>query len=140
MALHGHESFAAAWTKLLEKMNYTKTEINRLWKVRPFYRNAFICKPTVLVKLMDFMGQAMDIALSDKSIYNLLSIPTSYADWDVAVAQKVFKKNYYENFPFFFERLPAFLIHSLNISIYWHAEPTELALRRCGAITLNGHP
>ena len=73
-----------------------------------------------MVQLMNFMTQAIDVALTDRAINELLSNSSTYADWDVGVAQKIFKKNYYENFPFVLERLPVFLVYSLNASIYWY--------------------
>lgn len=57
---HG-PSFKTAWDALLLKLGYTIERIRQFDQAKPFYRNIFIAKPLVLLKLSKLMQNAMRI-------------------------------------------------------------------------------
>jgi hypothetical protein len=64
------------------------------------------------------MKKAIFIAENNIEIKNLLSKNSFYKEGSKEVSLKIFGTEYYQLFPFVFERLPSFFLHSLlNVSI-----------------------
>ena len=120
------KGYRLAWDALLGAMNYTHAEIRQHYEMKPFFRNVYIIKTSVLPGLVDFMRRAVAVARSDQHVASLLARDSHYKEGSVEVARRVFGTDYYQLHPFVFERLPAFYLHHLKARIC-HADKGECA-------------
>ena len=79
MYWHG-KPFKDAWTALLQALGYSLNVIRSLDEAKPFYRNIFIIRPAALVKLMELMVRAMDIAENNQQVKQLLQKDAKYKE------------------------------------------------------------
>jgi hypothetical protein len=63
------------------------------------------------------MNRAIDIAVSNEEIKNLLEKDANYKEGSSDVSMRIFGTPYYQLHPFIFERLPSFYLHSINANI-----------------------
>lgn len=113
---HGN-GFKIAWYGLLQAMGYSYNTIEALEDITPFFRNIFIIKAEVLIKLQNFMNKAINITMNDPYIELLMSADAEYEEGNPKVALNVFGTTYYQLHPFVFERLPSFFIHVNKLKI-----------------------
>lgn len=113
---HG-PTFKVAWDGLLTKMGYSIDTIRKFDQHKPFYRNIFIAKPRVLLKVSELMERAMRLVVEDKEVAKLFEIDAKYVGGKEDVARRVFGTPYYHLHPFIFERLPSFFLHSIGASV-----------------------
>ena len=110
-------------------MNFPEAIINESHHWRPFYRNSYMCKPAVLLKMISYMTSAMDIAETNSAVKALISQDSGYTMFKgqegLQVAQRIFGKDYYEYHPFIFERLPTFFSNYLNSTLLFIDEPLQ---------------
>lgn len=125
--LYWHKkAYKHAWDALLEAMNYTTGSIRKHYEMKPFFRNVYIIKTSVLPGLMAFMQAAITVARTDKKVAQFLARDSSYKEGNVEVSQRIFGTPYYQLHPFIFERLPAFYLHSINARMC-HTDKGECA-------------
>ena len=115
--VHGH-TFQLAWDNLLLSINITNQDIRKYDNIPPFFRNSFIAKPIHMKEYLSFVNEAMHQVLYNKTMTKLLQIDAQYDAIKVDIAQKIFKKDYYELYPFIFERLSNFWFYYKNLNIY----------------------
>lgn len=116
--LYFHKNtFKVAWDSILKELGYYEGEIRKYDDMKVFYRNIYIIKPNILKQLIVFMNKAIFIAKTNANIAQLLAQDSHYKEGSVEVARKVFGTDYYQLYPFVFERLPSFFLHSINASI-----------------------
>ena len=116
---HG-DHFMKIWNRLLGKMWIGADAMSRHKDMRGFYRNSFLCKPQIMMQLMELMNQAIDLTILDDEIANMMAINAGYGRAGSNLTQQIFSKPYYEFHPFIFERLPVLFVNHLGSSIYFH--------------------
>ena len=125
--LYWHKKgFKLAWDGILRAMNYSHQEVRQHYEMKPFFRNVYIIKTSVLPGLVDFMHRAIRVASSDQQVAALLAKDSNYKEGNVEVARRIFGTDYYQLHPFIFERLPSFYLHHIGASIC-HADKGECA-------------
>ena len=116
--LYWHKKgFKLAWDALLGAMNYSYPSIRQHYEMKPFFRNVYIIKPSVLEGLIKFMKTALLVAQQDKHVAALLAKDSHYKEGSADVSRRIFGTDYYQLHPFIFERLPAFYLHHAKASI-----------------------
>ena len=85
-------------------MGIGRAAINRHKNMRGFYRNSFLCNPAIMINLMKLMNQAIELSLLDDEISKMMSVNSGYGRPGSNVTQRIFGSNYYEYYPFIFER------------------------------------
>jgi hypothetical protein len=117
-AMYYHKNgFKEAWDYLLTAMNYTRQEIRSYDKIRTIYCNIFIIRPHILKQLTALMNTAIHIAETNSIVQSYLQQDSVYNWGTEGVALKVFGTKYYQLYPFIFERLPSFFLHSIKAKI-----------------------
>eukprot|EP00981_Chlorochromonas_danica_P014620 scaffold8452_cov185-Ochromonas_danica.AAC.2 len=111
------ENFRIAWDNLLLELGFNQSTIEQHYTMKAFYRNVFIIRPSVLVKLTLFMNKALQVAEKNPRIRNLLRHDAHYVLGSQRVARAVFGTPYYQLHPFIFERLPAFYLNAIGAKI-----------------------
>jgi hypothetical protein len=116
-AVHYHgKAFVKAWNNLLYHMGFPEPVVRQLDPILAFYRNAFVCRPAYMVELVALMSDAMNRVIFDPDLHALFAINSGYPGAR-EVAEKVFRKPYYELHPFVFERLVVFFVHALEARV-----------------------
>jgi hypothetical protein len=113
---HHRRSYRNAWDALLTEMNYSLHDIRTYDDIKAFHCNSYIIRPAVLLKLTEFMSRAIQVVLNNNKVKSLMSANSFYAG-NQSVAQKIFGTDYYQLYPFIFERLPVFYLYSSHVSI-----------------------
>ena len=110
-------------------MNFPEAIRNASHHWRPFYRNSYMCKPAVLLKMISYMTTAMDIAENNSAVKALLSQDSGHDSFKrqeiLPATQQAFGKDSYEYLPFILERLPIFFSNYLNCSMLFFDQPFE---------------
>ena len=115
---HTHE-FQMIWETTLQSIvGLSVDEIKSFDKIEVFFRNTFLISPKWFRLLIDFMSQSMHKVQSDKALTSLLKSDAHYAEGKLPVAQAIFHQDYYEWFPFVFERLPSFFFHYAGAKVF----------------------
>ncbi len=118
------------WTKLLNKLSYSSTTISKLSRKRIFARNSILIRPHALIKLMKFMNEAMMLSILNDDMRLQLKRDAHYKSMNKSVASHIFHTDqYYEFYPFIFERLPVFYSYAEHFSIYFHDKSNHINLR-----------
>lgn len=110
-------TFKEAWDGLLQALGYSNDIIRKYDEHKPFFRNVYVVRPSVLEGLVDFMIKAINMAQTDAKIIGLLSKDSHYKEGSEEVATRIFGTKYYQLYPFIFERLPSFYLHALGAKI-----------------------
>ena len=105
-------------------MGYDNVTIESQYQVRPFFRNSYMCRPHIMVKMIGYMNEAIDAALTS-DISQMLEQNAKYGSSKLKrkrkkAARKIFDKSYYEFHPFVFERLPVFYAYNMKYSIWFY--------------------
>jgi hypothetical protein len=117
--IKGHtKEFKFVWETFLHTYGYDYNRIEQLYHIEAFWRNTFLIKKIWLQKLILSMNKAMNIALYQHSINQLLHRHVLYNEQKKDIAKKIFQHENYAWFPFIFERLPCFFLHEQNAKIY----------------------
>jgi len=125
--LYWHKKgYKLAWDALLGAMNYSYPTIRKHYEMKPFFRNVYIIKTSVLSGLVAFMRTAMQIARDNTQVKELLSRDSNYKEGSAEVAKRIFGTPYYQLHPFLFERLPAFYLEVSGATVC-HADKGECA-------------
>ena len=106
----------------MKELGYSETQIAPLNHIQGYYRNSFLVRPHLMIKLIRHMNKAMDIALTNRNVSSDLSKNANYKN-GTEVAQRIFQKTYYELWPFVFERLPVFFFHLFEARVHYHDVP-----------------
>lgn len=104
-----------AWEALLSTLGYNNT-LTEAEEVCAFWRSSFLIRPKALQLLAPAMVKAMDI-VENTIVQTLFQVNASYVKGDPHVAMQIFGTSYYQMHPFIFERLPAFLLSKMNVSV-----------------------
>lgn len=113
---HG-QAFKDAWDGILIAMGFDEPQIRAFDAQKIFYRNVFIIRPHILQQLMQLMQRAIKFSLKRPELKELLSKRANYVLGKPDVAIRVFGTKYYQQYPFVFERLPAFFLYSMGAKI-----------------------
>jgi hypothetical protein len=114
---HG-DAYLQAWDALLTAMGYSERQIRSFDRTKVgFYRNIFIMKRAVFLRVSDLMQRAMAIATSDDHVHGLLRANAKYKEGQEDVARRIFGTSYYQLHPFIFERLPNFFVFIERFSL-----------------------
>lgn len=126
---HG-KKFTIVWTALLNKLSYSALQITKLSRKRIFARNSFLIRPHALIKLMKFMNEAMMLSILNDEVRLQLKRDAHYKSMNRSVASQIFHTDqYYEFYPFIFERLPVFYSYAEHFSIYFHDRSNHTSLQ-----------
>lgn len=137
-AVKGHtQEFQSVWDAVLQRVSgLTEPEVRKFDDIEVFFRNSFIISPKWFLRLIFFMQGAMTKVQADPGLMRLLSSDAHYAEGKQPVAQRVFQQDYYQWFPFVFERLPVFFAHHAGAKVFTtqrqvsHFENTEQGMDR----------
>ena len=122
-AIYYHSiNFKIAWDALLLEMGYNLNIINKFEQeyYNGFYRNAYIAKKDIYLKLESCMIKAMDIAQENEKVAQLIEVNAQYFNNDAEhkkIAKFNFGTDYYQLHPFIFERLPIFFLYAMNATL-----------------------
>jgi hypothetical protein len=120
---HGRE-FTTAWRSLLSNMGYSISEVNAQDYIVGFYGNAWVCRPALFVRYVNFVTRALEVVNLNRTLKELLYVDSgAHVPETVRHAlHSVYDVDYIPLLPFVFERLPAFFFATLNAKVY-HLRP-----------------
>jgi hypothetical protein len=122
-AAHGDASIKAFF-KVLNSLGYYDFYSHEFDCKRAFYRNIFIVRPKILVKLAKLIRQAIRNVDSQSPLRKALEHDAGYTVSNDS--RQVFGSSYYHLHPFVFERLPIFLLHAMGARV---CDPSDGAYR-----------
>ena len=108
------------WRNVLRGLGYSQQQITATDNIQPYFRNCFLVRPHLMIKLIRHMNIAMDIALTNRNVSSHLSKSTRYKN-NGEITHRVFKQSNWELWPFIFERLPIFFFHIFEAKVYYHS-------------------
>jgi hypothetical protein len=118
-AVQGHgPQFQRAWDSLLMALEYNQSLIQSADRLAPFFRNSFLGRPSLMRDYCIFINRAIDLALYNETVRQLLGVNANYDATKLSVAQLIFQSNHYELHPFIFERLPVFYFHAIQAKVF----------------------
>jgi len=125
-AINGHtEQFRSVWYDTLSQLGY-KNNVDSIDRKEVFLRNSYIATPKALEGLITFMNRSIATVSQSTHLQLLLSQDANYREAKKIVAESVFHSNFYQFYPFVFERLPVFYFYYYNLSVFTSLEQYAL--------------
>lgn len=106
-----------AYDSLLIKMGFPRKFIRSIDEKAPFFRNVFIIKPLLLLKVTRLMQEAIRLVNTDPDLGKVFEANSLYKGGSVETAMNNFGTKYYQLHPFIFERLPSFFVYALKAKV-----------------------
>lgn len=124
-----HRAFRSIWCELLDQLGMDAEDVDT--KVRPFYCNYWIAKPSWLKKYILFYMQAQLVLETHEPLQAALWSDSEYALSSLSSERclKVFSRPYYPHHPFVCERLPSVFFTTQGARILYYTKPNEGVLR-----------